>query len=230
MSKSKPNEDVRDADIFTKCRIWKQTMDGCEISINSCMLDPQYTIPSTLPYSSRLIKSASKRGKTQEQEPIGICSHIISTRSAPKVLHLHICMYAAFGEIPGHAAALSHPPQVSVKKKSRWEGHCISPLWVLLFPLLFTMYLCAVSGPLDRSRLCALVGRTKAQAESEEAHMHSSDANPVLAISSLIPADRSEILHRLKVVNPQGIFFPSKLLSNALTDSYRDFCCFSDLI
>lgn len=84
--------------------------------------------------------------------------------------------------------------------------------------------------PSGQIKTCVLVGRTKAQAESEEAHMHSSDANPVLVISSLILADRSEILHRLKLVNPQGIFFPSKLLSNALTDRYTDFCCFSDLI
>lgn len=56
-------------------------MDGCEILINSYMLDPQYEIPSTLPYSSRLIKSASKRGKTQEHEATGICLHIISIRS-----------------------------------------------------------------------------------------------------------------------------------------------------
>lgn len=39
----------------------------------------------------------------------------------------------------------------------------------------------------------------------EEAHMHSSDVNPVPVISSLILADRSEILHRLKLVNSRDI-------------------------
>lgn len=66
-------------------------MDGCEISINSYMLNPQYAIPSTLLYSSRLIKSASKRGKTQEHEVTGICLHIISTRSAQKCTFTYAC-------------------------------------------------------------------------------------------------------------------------------------------
>lgn len=59
--------------------------------------------------------------------------------------------------------------------------------------------------PSGQIKTCVLAGRTKAQAESEEAHMHSSDVNPVPVISSLILADRSEILHRLKLVNSRDI-------------------------
>lgn len=81
-------------------------------------------------------------------------------------MHIHICMHTAFGEIPGHAAALLHPPRVSVKRKSRWEGH---------FPLvnppvsapLHYVPLCHF-WPSGQIKTCVLVGRTKAQAESEK--------------------------------------------------------------
>lgn len=150
MSKSKPNVDARVTDIFTECRIWKETMDGCEILINSYMLDPQYEIPSTLPYSSRLIKSASKRGKTQEHEATGICLHIISIRSAQKCTFTYACTLPL-----GRSLDMQQPSYtlLEFQLKGNPDGKGISPWWILLFPLLFTMYLCAISGPLDRSRL-----------------------------------------------------------------------------
>lgn len=123
MSKSKAKEDGKVPDISTKgYRTWKQTMDGCGVSVNPTMLDPQYAIPRTWSRSSRLMKSGTHELKNMKQ------SEVIHTSPTLGVLpssctFLYACMHAVFGMIPGHAPALPPPTWVSMKWKSREELH-----------------------------------------------------------------------------------------------------------
>lgn len=170
------------------------------------MLDPQYAIARTWSRSSRLMKSG-----TQEYEAIRSCSYFTNTRRLLKFLHLPVCIQAcclwddtwactspptphsSFNEKENQIGTAPYPPTV---------GPPISPPPRYVPPCLF--------WPSGGIKTCMLgVIQSCHSQRSEKAHRYPAGLLP----SSLIHGDMSQILHELKLVNPQRIFFPFKMLS-----------------